>query len=111
MHLFYTALEQGLRQLPPPPADEGTVALVVARPHTEARVTPARCRLTPEGGVEGDRWAQRAAALAGSPRVTEAFKAIGLQQAMLVIPVLSLALALVLWLGSRSIVRDMAQRA
>ena len=31
MHLSYTALEEGLRQLPPPPRDEGTVALVVAR--------------------------------------------------------------------------------
>ena len=59
MHLSYTALEQGLRQLPPPPTDEGTVALVVARPRTDARLTPERCRLTPAGGVEGDRWAQR----------------------------------------------------
>jgi MOSC domain-containing protein YiiM len=59
MHLSYTALEQALRQLPPPPRDEGTVALVVARPRTEERLTPERCRLTPEGGVEGDRWAQR----------------------------------------------------
>ncbi len=59
MHLTYTALEQGLRQLPPPPSDEGTVALVVARPDTGVRLTPERCRLTPEGGVDGDRWTQR----------------------------------------------------
>src|SRR5216683_2723993 len=59
LHLSYAALEQGLRQLPPPPTDEGTVALVVARPRIEERLAPARCRLTPEGGVEGDRWAQR----------------------------------------------------
>ncbi len=41
----------------------------------------------------------RASVAAGVP---EAFKAIGLQQAMLLIPALSLALALVLWAGSRS---------
>jgi MOSC domain-containing protein YiiM len=33
--------------------------MVVVRPQTEARLTPQRCRLTPEGGVDGDRWAQR----------------------------------------------------
>lgn len=59
MHLSTTALEEGLRQLPPPPTDAGTVVLVVARPDTGVRLTPERCRLTPEGGVEGDRWAQR----------------------------------------------------
>jgi MOSC domain-containing protein YiiM len=46
--------------LPPPPTDEGTVVLVVARPEVDARLTPARCRLTPEGGVDGDRWSKRA---------------------------------------------------
>jgi MOSC domain-containing protein YiiM len=59
MHLSYTALEEGLRRLPPPPADEGAVVLVVARPDIGVHLTPARCRLTLEGGVEGDRWAQR----------------------------------------------------
>jgi hypothetical protein len=54
--------------------------------------------------------AHRAAAAAGSMKVTEAFRAIGLQQAMLVIPVLALGLALVLWAGSRTIVKD-ARRA
>jgi sugar phosphate permease len=61
-------------------------------------------------GKLSDRWAHRAAALAGSPTVTEPFKAVGLQQAMLAIPILSLALALVLWLGSRSIGRDIARQ-
>jgi hypothetical protein len=45
--------------------------------------------------------------MAHSQKVTEAFKAVGLHEAMLVIPVLSLGLALVLWFGSRTIVRDM----
>ena len=57
-------------------------------------------------GRLSDLMAHRAALAAGSAQVTEAFKALGLQQAMLVIPVLSLLLALVLWAGSRSIVRD-----
>jgi len=61
-------------------------------------------------GRLSDMMAHRAALAAGSVKVTEAFKAIGLQQAMLlVIPALALLLALVLWAGSRSIVKD-AQR-
>ncbi|HWX53014.1 MAG TPA: MFS transporter [Verrucomicrobiae bacterium] len=58
-------------------------------------------------GSLSDKFARHAATLAGSEKVTEAFKAAGLQQAMLVIPVLSLGLALVLWAGSRTIGRDM----
>lgn len=61
-------------------------------------------------GKLSDRWARHAADLAHSPTVTEAFKAIGLQQAMLVIPVLSVGLALVLWAGSRTIKKDMERR-
>lgn len=59
MHLAYETLEQRLRELPPPPADEGTVVLVVARPEVDERLTPERSRLTPEGGVAGDRWSLR----------------------------------------------------
>jgi len=58
-------------------------------------------------GKLSDRWARHAADLAHSPTVTEPFKAIGLQQAMLVIPMLSVGLALVLWAGSRTIKKDM----
>jgi MFS family permease len=53
-------------------------------------------------GWLSDFMARRAALAAGSAKVTEVFKAVGLQQAMLVIPVLSLLLGLVLWAGSRS---------
>lgn len=56
-------------------------------------------------GKLSDVMASRAAAAAGSIKITEAFKAIGLQQAMMVIPVLSVALGVVLWAGSRSMVR------
>src|SRR5206468_400517 len=50
-----------------------------------------------------------AAAPAGSEIVTEAFKAIGLRQAMLVIPALAVVLALVLYAGSRTMRKDAGQ--
>ncbi|MGA2596678.1 MAG: MFS transporter [Bryobacteraceae bacterium] len=58
-------------------------------------------------GNLSDRLARRAA---GAGKMTEAFKAIGLQQAMVVIPILSLALGVILYLGSRTIARDMGRR-
>jgi MFS family permease len=61
-------------------------------------------------GKLSDVLAHRAAALAGSAIVTESFRATGLQQAMLVIPVLSVALAFVLYMGSRTITADIARR-
>lgn len=61
-------------------------------------------------GLLSDAMAHRAAAAAGSTVITETARAIGLQQAMLVIPVLSVALALVLWAGSRTVVQDMSRR-
>jgi predicted MFS family arabinose efflux permease len=61
-------------------------------------------------GKLSDILAHRAAALAGSASVTEAFRATGLQQAMLIIPVLSTVLAFVLYMGSRTITADIAKR-
>jgi len=61
-------------------------------------------------GTLSDRLARSAMAAAGATKMTEAFRAIGLQQAMLVIPVLSVALAVVLFLGSRTIAKDVARR-
>jgi MFS family permease len=61
-------------------------------------------------GQLSDRMARRAANAAGAASITEAFKAIGLQQAMFIIPVLSLLLALVLYCGSRTIAADMRKR-
>ena len=62
-------------------------------------------------GKMSDRFALHAAHLAGVYKVTEAFKAIGLQQALLMIPVLSFLLAVVLWAGSRTIEGDIQRRA
>ncbi len=59
MHLPYHVLEQRIRLLPAPPTDRGSVAVVIARPVVDARRTPDRGRLTPEGGLEGDRWSEK----------------------------------------------------
>lgn len=61
-------------------------------------------------GSLSDRLARQAATAAGSPVITELFRAIGLQQAMLVIPILSIALALVLYAGSRTITADIRRQ-
>ena len=61
-------------------------------------------------GRLSDMMARRAADAAGSAVVTEAFKAVGLQQAMLIMPILAVVLAGVLYCGSRTIGRDMAKR-
>ncbi|HKW96780.1 MAG TPA: MFS transporter [Bryobacteraceae bacterium] len=61
-------------------------------------------------GRLSDMMARRAAAMAGSATITEAAKAVGLQQAMYVIPAFSAGLALVLFAGSRTIARDMEKR-
>lgn len=56
-------------------------------------------------------WRARVAAdAAGSATLTEQFRAIGLQEAMLVLPVLAVALAIVLWAGSRTIGQDIERR-
>jgi MOSC domain-containing protein YiiM len=55
----YAALAERIAGLPPGPTNEGRVVLVVVRPAVDQRTTPPRARLTPEGGVEGDRWALR----------------------------------------------------
>jgi MFS family permease len=60
-------------------------------------------------GKLSDRFALRAAHLAGVDKITEAFKAVGLQQALLAVPVLSAMLALVLWAGSKSMMKDTRQ--
>jgi len=61
-------------------------------------------------GSLSDHLARQAMAAAGAAKMTEAFKAAGLQQAMLIVPVLSLLLAAVLYFGSRTISHDMRKR-
>ena len=61
-------------------------------------------------GRLSDFLAHRAASQAGFAAVTEALRAVGLQQAMLIIPILSVLLAAILYAGSRTIVTDIAAR-
>lgn len=61
-------------------------------------------------GMVSDRMARKAMEAAGAVQMTEAFKAVGLQQAMVIIPALSLALALVLMAASRTFVLDVDRR-
>ena len=61
-------------------------------------------------GMVSDRMARRLMEEAGAAQMTEAFKAMGLQQAMVLIPVLLVALALVLLAASRTILADVAKR-
>jgi MFS family permease len=61
-------------------------------------------------GKLSDRLARHAALVSGTATITEAFKATGLQQALFVIPIISLGLAVVLWAGSRTIARDIERR-
>jgi MFS family permease len=61
-------------------------------------------------GAVSDWRARVAAEAAGSATITAAHKALGLQQAMLAIPVLGLLLAVVLWAGSRTIAADMERK-
>jgi hypothetical protein len=61
-------------------------------------------------GRLSDMLAKQAMRDAGAVVMAEQFKAVGLQQAMYVIPALSFFLALVLWAGSRTIGKDMERR-
>ena len=58
-------------------------------------------------GWLSDHFARQAA---GAGPITEAARAAGLQQAMLIIPLINVGLAFVLYMGSRTILRDMERR-
>ncbi len=61
-------------------------------------------------GKLSDMAARRAMEAAGAIKMSEVFRATGLQQAMLIIPVLSVILAFVLFMASRTITADIAKR-
>jgi MFS family permease len=61
-------------------------------------------------GRLSDLFARRAADAAGSTTITDAARALCLQQAILIVPVLSILLALVLYMVSRTIAGDIAKR-
>lgn len=55
-HLSLATLESRLRALPPLPADSGHLTLIMRRSADGSRETPERLRLSPEEGVQGDKW-------------------------------------------------------
>jgi MFS family permease len=58
-------------------------------------------------GALSDKFSREAMAEAGATQMTEAFRAVGLHDAMYVIPVLALICAFVLFAGSRTVAADM----
>ena len=55
-HLTTAELEQGLADVLASPQDEGRLAAIVIRPAVNERRTLVSAELTPEGGIDGDRW-------------------------------------------------------
>jgi hypothetical protein len=55
-HLSAIELEQGLPEVLASPRDDGRLAAIIVRPATNERRALATARLTPEGGIDGDRW-------------------------------------------------------
>lgn len=51
-------LDAGIRALPPPPRDRGTLALILSRHADGARTTPRRIVLDRELGVPDDSWSR-----------------------------------------------------
>lgn len=56
-HLSTAELERGLPDVESSPRNEGPLVAIVVRPATNERRTLTSARLTPEGGIDGDRWA------------------------------------------------------
>ena len=56
-HLSVSELEAGLPEVLASPREAGRLELIVVRPDVNERRRLATARLTPAGGVDGDRWA------------------------------------------------------
>jgi MOSC domain-containing protein YiiM len=56
-HLTSEQIEAGLSQVLASPQDEGALQAIVIRPAENERELREAAYLSPEGGVEGDRWA------------------------------------------------------
>lgn len=48
----------GLEHVKQSPIDNGVLEAIVIRPGSEERLSLERCRLSPDGGTEGDAWAR-----------------------------------------------------
>ncbi|MGE0758648.1 MAG: MOSC domain-containing protein [Pirellulaceae bacterium] len=56
-HLSHQELEQGLAEALAAPSSVGVLKAIVIRPDVGQRLKVSSARLTPEQGIEGDRWA------------------------------------------------------
>jgi MOSC domain-containing protein YiiM len=56
-HVTATELEHGLPIVLKSPRDMGRLEAIVIRPGSNERRSPTSARLSPEGGLDGDRWA------------------------------------------------------
>ena len=57
-HLTETEILDGLVEVRKSPPNDGLLEAIVIRPASEKRLSLQRCRLSPEGGTEGDAWAR-----------------------------------------------------
>ena len=57
-HLSETEILDGLVEVKKSPSDNGMLEAIVIRPGSGERRSLQQCRLSPEGGTEGDRWAR-----------------------------------------------------
>jgi len=57
-HLTETEILDGLMEVRKSPQNNGLLEAIVIRPGSEERLRLQQCRLSPEGGTEGDAWAR-----------------------------------------------------
>lgn len=59
-HLTTAELESGLAEVLASPSDVGKLEAIVVRPAVDERRTLATAKLSPEAGIDGDRWVREA---------------------------------------------------
>lgn len=57
-HITESEINLGLDHIQQSPTDNGLLRSIVIRPGSDLRVKLQECRLSPEGGTEGDQWAK-----------------------------------------------------
>ena len=58
-HLSMEELEAGLENIRQAPQDDGEIRGIVIRPSVDEREDLDECKLSPDGGAHGDRWAKQ----------------------------------------------------